>query len=166
MTGKSPVSPTNRVRLPMMKEVEIQDAARTIRFSRFAEREPIILALLTKAEDWTRTRRDGRVAIGILDQVVTAIATVPAVNRNSMSPLELLDAFITLLAGGQSGDHYTDRLVERGYLGEGPAIYDVQGYPFTSPALTAQREESVWRYEGSIRRPVLILWRYDEQGAR
>lgn len=126
MNGKSPISPTHRVRLPMMKEVEIQDAARTIRFSTFAEREPIILALLTKAEDWTRTRRDGRVAIGILDQVVTAIATVP-VDKNSTPALELLDAFTILLAGGQSGDHYTNRLVERGYLGEGPAIYDAQG---------------------------------------
>lgn len=127
MSGKPPIPAIKRIRLPMMKEVEIRDAAQAIRFSRFAERAPIILTLLTKAENWTRTRRDGRDAISILDQVVIAIATIPADNRNSMSPLELLDAFTTLLAGGQSGDHYTDRFVERGYLGEGPAIYDVQG---------------------------------------
>jgi hypothetical protein len=33
------------------------------------------------------------------------------------------------------------------------------------PALIERHDEFAWRYEGGITRPVLILWRYDAQGA-
>jgi hypothetical protein len=45
------------------------------------------------------------------------------------------------------------------------AVNHTQGTRSPPLPLMVYREESVWRYEGGITRPILILWRYDAQGA-
>jgi hypothetical protein len=72
----------------------------------------------------------------------------------------------TMTSGGKSAVSECGEYAQNTAKRQAEMMQQLTSYPFTSPALTAQHKEFAERYEGSIPRPVLILWRYDAQGAR